>query len=128
MDLTRRWTATAVAFVAIAATGIGIDGAPAGASPKAGSKVESPVEVEARTGRHSRDVCLERKPGAASCLAKVIDRGPSDPTPLAGAAPYGASPEMIKAAYGFPTSPTAGAGQTVAVISAYDNPTVASDL
>ena len=53
MDLTRRWTATAVAFVAIAATGVGLDGAPAGAAPK----VETPAEVEARTGHHNRDVC-----------------------------------------------------------------------
>jgi hypothetical protein len=124
MDLARRWTAKTLAVVAITMTGVGMEGGAAGASPKA----ETPAQVEARTGRHSRDVCQEKRPGFASCLAKVIDRGPSDPTPLAGSAPFGATPAQIKAAYGFPTSTTAGAGKTVAVVSAYDNPTVAADL
>jgi len=123
MDLTRRFTATAVAIVAVAAAG-GLGGAPAVASPKP----ETPDQVEARTGHHDHDVCGAKKPGQASCLAKVIDRGASDPRPLAATAPYGASPSAIKAAYGFPTSTTAGAGQTIAVIDAYDNPTVQSDL
>lgn len=128
MDQARRWTATAVAFVAMAATGVGLDSAPAGAAPKVERQNESPAQVEARTGHHSRDLCEEKKPGVASCLAKIVDRGPADPTPLAGTAPFGATPAMIKSAYGFPTSTTAGAGQTIAVIGAYDNPTIEADL
>lgn len=126
MDLARRATAAAMTIVAVTATCVGI-GSPVGAAPKA-PKAETPEQVQARTGYHSRDLCADRVPGRASCLARVIDRGPSDPTPLAATAPYGATPAQIKAAYGFPTSTTAGAGQTIAVIGAYDSPTVQNDL
>ena len=38
------------------------------------------------------------------------------------------SPAQIRKAYGFDKLPYDGAGQTIAIIDAYDNPTIASDL
>ena len=40
----------------------------------------------------------------------------------------GLSPATIKSAYGFPTSTTAGAGKTIAIVDAYDAPTAEKDL
>jgi subtilase family serine protease len=58
----------------------------------------------------------------------VTTKGKGDPTPLAGTTPYGLSPAQIKTAYNFPTANTAGAGKTVAIVDAYDNPAAESDL
>jgi subtilase family serine protease len=38
------------------------------------------------------------------------------------------TPAKVKAAYGFSDSPTAGAGQTVAIIDAFDHPNIEEDL
>src|SRR5262245_50857655 len=42
--------------------------------------------------------------------------------------PRGLSPATVKAAYNFTASPTAGAGQTIAIVDAYDDPTAEADL
>jgi subtilase family serine protease len=43
-------------------------------------------------------------------------------------APSGLSPAVIKSVYSFPTSSTAGAGTTIAIVDAYNDPTAAADL
>lgn len=48
--------------------------------------------------------------------------------PQAGGAPTGLAPATIKSAYGFSTSLTAGAGKTIAIVDAYDDPSAESDL
>jgi subtilase family serine protease len=48
--------------------------------------------------------------------------------PLVSASPSGLSPATIQSAYGFSTSSTAGAGQTIAIVDAYDDPTAEADL
>lgn len=48
--------------------------------------------------------------------------------PFAATSPTGLSPEAIKAAYGFSTNPTAGTGQTIAIVAAYDSPNAEADL
>jgi subtilase family serine protease len=48
--------------------------------------------------------------------------------PLATTSPTGLSPATIKSVYGFSTSSTAGAGKTIAIVDAYNDPTAASDL
>lgn len=48
--------------------------------------------------------------------------------PLASTSPTGLSPATIKSVYGFSTSATAGAGKTIAIVDAYDDPTAESDL
>jgi len=42
--------------------------------------------------------------------------------------PYGYTPAQIKAYYGFGSSSTAGAGQTIAIVDAYNDPNIGSDL
>jgi subtilase family serine protease len=58
--------------------------------------------------------------GAARCYAVVH--------PNASTSPTGLSPATIKSVYNFSTSSTAGAGKTIAIVDAYDDPTAASDL
>ena len=48
--------------------------------------------------------------------------------PKANVVPGGLSPAAIKSAYNFPTSLTAGAGKTIAIVDAYDDPKAESDL
>jgi len=48
--------------------------------------------------------------------------------PNASTSPTGLSPATIKSAYSFPTSLTAGAGKTIAIVDAYNDPTAESDL
>jgi len=48
--------------------------------------------------------------------------------PNASTSPTGLSPATIKTVYSFPTSSTAGAGKTIAIVDAYDDPTAEADL
>jgi subtilase family serine protease len=48
--------------------------------------------------------------------------------PLASRSPGGLSPATIKSVYSFPTASTAGAGKTIAIVDAYDDPTAENDL
>ncbi len=59
-------------------------------------------------------------PDTARCHAIV--------RPNASTSPTGLSPATIKSVYNFPTSLTAGAGKTIAIVDAYDDPTAESDL
>jgi subtilase family serine protease len=59
-------------------------------------------------------------PDSARCHAVV--------RPNASSSPTGLSPATIKSVYGFSTSSTAGAGKTIAIVDAYDDPTAESDL
>ncbi len=75
---------------------------------------------------HAVPVCPgPADPGSARCHAQVLANGAS---PNASTSPTGLSPATIKAAYQFSTSPTAGAGTTIAIVDAYDDPTAESDL
>ncbi len=47
---------------------------------------------------------------------------------LAASAPAGLSPATIKGVYSFPTSSMAGAGATIAIVDAYNDPTAENDL
>ncbi|HEX9599816.1 MAG TPA: S53 family peptidase [Gaiellaceae bacterium] len=70
-------------------------------------------------------VCPGSPIGTASCHALVVTDGVGNPN--ATTSPTGLSPVTIKLAYNFPTSST-GAGQTIAIVDAYDDPTAESDL
>ncbi|MGE5073379.1 MAG: peptidase S8/S53 subtilisin kexin sedolisin, partial [Anaerolineae bacterium] len=59
--------------------------------------------------------------GFTHCYARVL-------RPQASSSPTGLSPATIKSVYGFSTSSTAGAGKTIAIVDAYDDPTAESDL
>ncbi len=59
--------------------------------------------------------------GFARCHAIRVDAGPS------GGSPSGYNPADLQSAYKLPSS-TAGSGQTVAIVDAYDDPKAESDL
>jgi subtilase family serine protease len=48
--------------------------------------------------------------------------------PAVDTQPAGLGPAQIQAAYGLSTSPYAGIGQTIAIVDAFDNPNVVTDL
>jgi hypothetical protein len=72
----------------------------------------------------SRAVCPAAPAAHGRCHALVVTdrRG----NPRAGSAPQGLSPQTIRSAYGFPAE--GGAGETVAIVDAYDDPTAETDL
>jgi len=68
-------------------------------------------------------------PGAASAAPADGSASPLFRVrPAITSAPSGLSPATIKSAYGFSTTTIVGAGQTIAIVDAYDDPTAASDL
>ncbi len=71
-------------------------------------------------------VCPGSPIGTASCHALVVTDGVGNPN--ATTSPTGLSPATIKSAYNYSTSSTAGAGKTIAIVDAYDDPTAESDL
>src|SRR6266566_8805935 len=71
-------------------------------------------------------VCPGSPIGTASCHALVVTDGVGNPN--ATTSPTGLSPGTIKSVYNYSTSSTAGAGQTIAIVDAYDDPTAESDL
>jgi subtilase family serine protease len=69
-------------------------------------------------------------PGVAGA-AQPFDPSATHPIkvkPNASRAPAGLTPTQIKSVYNFPTAVTAGSGQTIAIVDAYDDPTAAADL
>jgi subtilase family serine protease len=63
--------------------------------------------------------------GYTHCHALVVTDSVGNP--LASISPTGLSPTDIKTAYSFPAA-TGGAGKTIAIVDAYDDPNAASDL
>lgn len=48
--------------------------------------------------------------------------------PTASTSPIGLAPATIKSVYNFPTDLSAGAGKTIAIVDAYDDPNIEADL
>src|ERR1041384_2794133 len=90
-------------FIVLAATLVGAAGAGAGVS--------------------YRPVCGAVPIGHARCFALIVD---ASAQPLAST-PSGYGPADLQSAYKLPST-TAGAGQTVAIVDAFDDPTAESDL
>jgi subtilase family serine protease len=80
----------------------------------------------ANVNASSQAVCPAPPVGASHCHALVVTDAHGNSA--ATSSPTGLSPATIKSAYSFPTSSTAGAGQTIAIVDAYDDPTAESDL
>jgi hypothetical protein len=77
------------------------------------------------SGRHHRRVCGAAQQGFARCHAQVVTDANGKPLATGGPAGYG--PADIQSAYRLPSA-TAGAGQTVAIVDAYNDPSAESDL
>ena len=71
---------------------------------------------------------LAAQPAMAASVKEHYASHPLHVRPNASTSPTGLSPATIKSAYGFPTSSTAGAGKTIAIVDAYDDPTAEGDL
>lgn len=64
--------------------------------------------------------CPSANSGSARCLAAAVSTGTTSPT--------GVSPAQILAAYGWPKALSAGAGETIAIVDAKDDPNAEADL
>src|SRR5438128_231155 len=73
-----------------------------------------------------RAVCPAPPAGFAHCHSLVVTDSRGNPD--ASTSPTGLSPATIKSVYSFYTDLSAGAGQTVAIVDAYDDPTAENDL
>jgi subtilase family serine protease len=102
--------------------------------PSNGPAAKVPASVPAmHAGPVSRSCDAVTKPGFSRCFALMrTDIGGGNPAGFHGpmranATPSGFGPASLRAAYALPSS-TAGSGQTVAIVDAYDDPTAANDL
>jgi subtilase family serine protease len=74
----------------------------------------------------SHRVCGNPQPMHATCLAEVVTTAPGTAQARALAAPSGYGAADLQSAYGLPA--TGGAGRTIAIVDAYDDPTAEADL
>lgn len=82
----------------------------------------SDTTIASKRSVQSREVCPDtHKSGVAHCLALIRTDLPPSQTP------YGYTPADLQSAYNLPSSAD-GAGQTVAIIDAYDDPKAEADL
>jgi subtilase family serine protease len=112
-------------LAAIAATTLASLAWAGAAAPSAGATPAGPAAQSA--GKHASRVCAEVTTGA-SCQALRLDPAAtaSGVTPAA-ATPSGLFPADLQSAYNLPSA-TAGAGQTIAIVDAFDDPAAESDL
>ena len=73
----------------------------------------------------AKAVCGQPGLGVAQCLTYVLK--PSGATPDA-TVPTGLPPSAIEGVYGYTSASTAGSGQRIAIVDAYNDPDAASDL
>jgi subtilase family serine protease len=99
-----------------------------GPIPSGGSNAQSPAAALPAVARVQRSCATATRPNEATCFA--IFRT-DVPTHIVGyqrhSTPSGYGPSSLQSAYKLPSS-TAGSGQTVAIVDAYDDPTAANDL
>jgi subtilase family serine protease len=83
------------------------------------------VQVQASNGRHlGHQAACENMPGEAHCNAQVLtDNGQV----VSNITPSGFGPADLRSAYNLPST-TAGSGQTVAIVDAYDDPYAESNM
>ncbi|MEV0407374.1 S53 family peptidase [Actinoallomurus sp. NPDC050550] len=74
-----------------------------------------------------RNACGTPSPGRPSCMAVVRTSGPAGPA-LAATSPAGYGPADLQAAYRLTSAAKGGAGQTIAIVDAFDDPNAEADL
>src|SRR5437660_8448115 len=113
--------ALAVSMVSLlTVSGLGAEGAAASGPGTTGS----PPATAGQQGEYP--VCGAPGNGRARCYVHVSKVG-GGVRPDATASPTGLDPATIKSVYGFPAASSAGTGQTIAIVDAYDDPTVFND-
>ena len=84
-----------------------------------------PPNLPPQANLPNRFVCANAGHAATACHARVITD--SAGKPLASTGPVGYGPAQFQTAYSLPSS-TAGAGQTIGIVDAYNDPAAESDL
>src|SRR5579875_1446620 len=84
----------------------------------------------AAPSKHSyRGVCAAAKAGRMSCLALQVTVSGNKPLISLPSAPSGYGPAQIQGAYKLASAASSkGAGETVAIVDAYNQPDITSDL
>jgi subtilase family serine protease len=120
----RRITVLLVGAALVLAFGAGIGSAAGNSAPTGAAKPA--VTRDHGRGHWYERACDAPKHGAAACEAQVV--AAADGTPLATGTPPAAAlgPAQFHSAYNLPT--TAPNAQTVAIVDAYDDPNIESDL
>ena len=118
----RRWIGAALAAAVVGAA-LTSGGSMASAAPGGATLAMNPTKMHP-----TKQVCARpSSPKRAACMA--VER--TDVTPHVGmmiaAAPSGFGPAALQSAYALPSA-TAGSGQTVAIVDAYDDPSAEADL
>jgi subtilase family serine protease len=86
--------------------------------------LSAPASASPTRGHGSERTCPAAAVGFAACHARVVID--STGKPLASSGPSGYLPADIRSAYGLGSA--SGAGRTVAIVDAYDDPTAEADL
>ncbi len=94
-------------------------------APTASAAFRHPLRHPSRTDLRSRQVCTTARRGYAHCNSTVVVR--QSGFTLAASSPTGYGPAQFQTAYGLPST-SAGAGQTIAIVDAYNDPTAEQDL
>ena len=119
------------AVVALVVTALSVSPAAALTSPagqvgsSSSSELAAPVGAGLPFPGSTQSVCGTPGVGVAQCLADVLK--PSGTSPEISF-PTGLSPLTIENVYGFSSTATAGTGQTIALVDAFDDSNAASDL
>jgi len=110
-------------YLGVAATGLASLALVGATAPAAGA---APTPAQP-AGKHAVRVCTQAVTGA-SCQALRVDPATSGSgVSPAAATPSGLFPADLQSAYKLPSA-TAGAGRTVAIVDAFDDPAAESDL
>lgn len=119
------------AVAALAVLGVQLPAQPATAAPQAQAQAAAAKSAKKPASHPSHRVCSRStRPGQAACSAVERDDVEQSRAQLAAepdATPSGFGPADLQAAYDLPSS-TEGAGRTVAIVDAYDDPQAEAEL
>jgi subtilase family serine protease len=120
----RLLSGVAAALAAIPLTVLG----PATAShASAPTSTSATATTTTSASAHSARSCATARAGFAACKALVRTDLVASKSAVPHATPSGYGPAALQSAYSLPSG-TAGAGRTVAIVDAYDDPTAEADL
>lgn len=119
MVVARLFAAALLATLLLAACGGSMTPSPVG-SATAGSSSKRLQEI---SDRSLKPLCPPERSDTADCLALLRTDIPAEPT----VPKYGYGPDQLQSAYRLPSA-TRGKDQTVAIVDAYDNPSVEQEL
>ena len=124
MNGTMKLMVPVVAALAVAACNGGSSTMP-GTAGQPTAQTQNAGAFNHRWGANVRQVCPDATPGTSMCLA--LQRTDVAPQMHPLSKPIGLSPADIQAAYNLPSA-SKGSGQVVAIVDAFDNPDIVSDL